>query len=128
MRGHPDRKKVLPVKKAAENRVRERDLPDRKKVLQDRNRVLRGKNPDLNHQGRKRGLPAGRARDRMMEEAGLTVSIPGKGNFVTDDTAGLQHEQRVKQLEAARRELTALRQLGVTKTEAVQLVDDVYGG
>ncbi len=65
---------------------------------------------------------------RMMEEAGLTVSIPGKGNFVTDDTAGLQHEQRVRHLEAARRELTALRKLGVPKSEAVQLVDDVYGG
>lgn len=65
---------------------------------------------------------------RMMEEAGLTVSIPGKGNFVTDDTAGLKQEQRTRQFETVRRELTSLRQLGVSKSAAVQLVEDVYGG
>ena len=65
---------------------------------------------------------------RMMEDEGLTVSIPGKGNFVTEDTDALQQDHRAKQCETVRRELAALKKLGGTKSDVLQLVDEVYGG
>ncbi|MBO5536637.1 MAG: GntR family transcriptional regulator [Clostridia bacterium] len=65
---------------------------------------------------------------RMMEEEGLTVSIPGKGSFVTLDTDKRQEEQRTRQCRRVRQELTDLKKLGVSREAALQLVMDVYEG
>ena len=65
---------------------------------------------------------------RMMEEEGLTFSIPGKGSFVTEDTESRQREQQMRQCQRVKQELTELQKLGVSRECALQLVRDVYDG
>ena len=63
---------------------------------------------------------------RRMEEEGMILSIPGKGSFVSDDLADMLTKQREDQRSKARQTLQACREMGLTKEEITQMVEEIY--
>ena len=63
---------------------------------------------------------------RRMEEEGMILSIPGKGSFVSDDLADMLLKQRENQRSKARQMLQACREMGLTKEEITQMVEEIY--
>lgn len=63
---------------------------------------------------------------RRMEEEGMILSIPGKGSFVSDDLADMLTKQREDQRSKARQMLQACREMGLTKEEITQMVEEIY--
>lgn len=63
---------------------------------------------------------------RRMEEEGMILSIPGKGSFVSDDLADMLTKQREDQRSKARHVLQACREMGLTKEEITQMVEEIY--
>lgn len=63
---------------------------------------------------------------KTLEMEGIIISIPSKGNFISDDAAGLQ-ALRLAELKAALQVLLGeLRDNDVNETEVLQLVEGVY--
>lgn len=60
-----------------------------------------------------------------LERAGFIYSVKGRGNFVKRDD-GLLARQQKKLLEALRKELTELKNKGITREQVTTCVDEVY--
>lgn len=65
---------------------------------------------------------------RMMEQAGLIYSVPGKGSFITGDTAAERSRQAADKLDSLRRSLSEARELGIPEETIAALVRGVYAG
>ena len=63
---------------------------------------------------------------RRMEEEGMILSIPGKGSFVSDDLADMLTKQREDQRSKAKQMLQSCREMGLTKEEITQMVEEIY--
>ena len=63
---------------------------------------------------------------RRMEEEGMILSIPGKGSFVSDDLADMLTNQREDQRSKAKQMLQSCREMGLTKEEITQMVEEIY--
>lgn len=63
---------------------------------------------------------------RRMEEEGMILSIPGKGSFVSDDLAEMLTKQREDQRSKAKQMLQSCREMGLTKEEITQMVEEIY--
>ena len=63
---------------------------------------------------------------RRMEEEGMILSIPGKGSFVSDDLADMLTKQREDQRSKAKQMLQSCREMGFTKEEITQMVEEIY--
>ena len=63
---------------------------------------------------------------RRMEEEGMILSIPGKGSFVSDDLADMLTKQREDQRSKAKQMLQSCREMGLTKEEITQIVEEIY--
>ena len=63
---------------------------------------------------------------RRMEEEGMILSIPGKGSFVSDDLADMLTKQQEDQRNKARQILLSCREMGITKEEITQMVEEIY--
>jgi len=63
---------------------------------------------------------------RRMEEEGMILSIPGKGSFVSDDLADMLTKQREDQRSKAKQMLQSCREMGLTKEEITQMVEESY--
>ena len=63
---------------------------------------------------------------RRMEEEGMILSIPGKGSFVSDDLADMLLKQREDQRSKAKQMLQSCREMGLTKEEITQMVEEIY--
>ena len=62
---------------------------------------------------------------RRMEEEGMILSIPGKGSFVSDDLADMLTKQREDQRSKAKQMLQSCREMGLTKEEITQMVEEI---
>lgn len=63
---------------------------------------------------------------RRMAEEGMILSIPGKGSFVSDDLADMLTKQREDQRSKAKQMLQSCREMGLTKEEITQMVEEIY--
>ena len=63
---------------------------------------------------------------RRMEEEGMILSVPGKGSFVSDNLAEMLTKQREDQRNKARLILLSCREMGITKEEITQMVEEIY--
>ena len=63
---------------------------------------------------------------RRMEEEGMILSIAGKGSFVSDDLADMLTKQREDQRSKAKQMLQSCREMGLTKEEITQMVEEIY--
>lgn len=63
---------------------------------------------------------------RRMEEERMILSIPGKGSFVSDDLADMLTKQREDQRSKAKQMLQSCREMGLTKEEITQMVEEIY--
>jgi len=63
---------------------------------------------------------------RRMEEEGMILSIPGRGSFVSDDLADMLTKQREDQRSKAKQMLQSCREMGLTKEEITQMVEEIY--
>ena len=63
---------------------------------------------------------------RRMEEEGMILSLPGKGSFISDDLADMLLKQREDQRSKAKQMLQSCREMGLTKEEITQMVEEIY--
>lgn len=63
---------------------------------------------------------------RMMEAEGLTVSVPGKGSFVTDRMDEQRQKQKAAALSVLRGHLSAAREAGMSLAEAEAVLKEVF--
>ena len=63
---------------------------------------------------------------RELEAEGYTVSVPGKGSFISDDLADMLKKQRDEQLEKTRQQIKTCREMGLDKETIERLTDEVY--
>ena len=61
-----------------------------------------------------------------MEAEGMIVSVPGKGSFVSDDLAEMLNRQREDQRNKAVQTIQACYDMGMSKIDVMQIIDDVY--
>ena len=65
---------------------------------------------------------------RMMEEEGLTVSIPGNGNFVSMEIETFRKQKIASSLNTIRDEVKTLKRIGIQEQQITELIKDIYGG
>ena len=58
---------------------------------------------------------------------GVIISVPGRGNFVSENARAILSESKRQDLNKIEKALNELRIAGVTKEEIYALVDSVYG-
>lgn len=58
---------------------------------------------------------------------GIIVSVPGRGNFVSENAYRILSESKRQDLKTVGQKLRELRLAGITKEEIITLVDTVYG-
>ena len=63
---------------------------------------------------------------REMEQEGLIVSLPGRGNFVTSDVSRMQERQRAAELANLEKALRLCREIGISYTSVQALTNKVY--
>ena len=62
-----------------------------------------------------------------LERQGVIYSLPGRGNFISADIAGVADRVREKQLCTLREQLLASRDAGIPINEVLRLAEEVYG-
>ena len=58
---------------------------------------------------------------------GIVISVPGRGNFVSENARAILSESKRQDLKTVEKALKELRIAGVTKEEITALVESVYG-
>lgn len=61
----------------------------------------------------------------LLEQMGYIYPVKGRGNFVADSTA-LVRQKRESLLEEIRRLVTGGKELGIRRTEMIQVIDRIY--
>lgn len=61
-----------------------------------------------------------------LERVGVTVSVPGRGSFISEDITGLVDSRRRTSLEALGEKMLEAKNAGVTKTEVTDLADKIW--
>ena len=61
-----------------------------------------------------------------LERVGVTVSVPGRGSFISEDITRLVDSRRRTSLEALDERMREAKNAGVTKTEVIDLADKIW--
>ena len=61
-----------------------------------------------------------------LERVGVTVSVPGRGSFISEDISRLVDSRRRTSLEALDEKLREAKNAGVAKTEVIDLADKIW--
>ena len=61
-----------------------------------------------------------------LERVGVTISVPGRGSFISEDITRLVDSRRRTSLEAIDEKLREAKNIGVAKAEVIDLADKVW--
>ena len=61
-----------------------------------------------------------------LERVGVTVSVPGRGSFISEDISRLVDSRRRTSLEALDEKLREAKNAGVAKAEVIDLADKIW--
>ena len=61
-----------------------------------------------------------------LERVGVTVSVPGRGSFISEDITSLVDSRRRTSLEALDEKLREAKNAGVAKAEVIDLADKIW--
>ena len=62
-----------------------------------------------------------------LERQNVIYSLPGRGNFISGDIAGVTQVEKKRHTEALRQQFSEAKQAGVEKREILTLLDEIYG-
>ena len=61
-----------------------------------------------------------------LERVGVTISVPGRGSFISEDITRLVDSRRRTSLEAIDEKLREAKNIGVAKAEVIDLADKIW--
>lgn len=61
-----------------------------------------------------------------LERVGVTISVPGRGSFISEDITRLVDSRRRTSLEALDEKLREAKNIGVAKAEVIDLADKIW--
>ena len=61
-----------------------------------------------------------------LERVGVTISVPGRGSFISEDITRLVDSRRRTSLEAIDEKMREAKNIGVAKAEVIDLADKIW--
>lgn len=61
-----------------------------------------------------------------LDRRGLITSVPGKGNFISENAMDILHQVKTDELESMKTQLISLKMAGITKEDVIRCVNEVF--